>query len=515
MSMWMIHDALSSVIVRHNLNNLSRKTCIQGVSIYMDEENSSDRFVYVKDISHGESFQLPANNVFMVLVGDNITAGKNAACQYIILPADYGFEHAFHDVNRAINKYMEWFDALQAELDGDANLTHFCDLGYSLLRNPVAVYDRNHILLAVAGNLDMSYLENKRGPYMALSSKLIMKLKNEPEYLKTIGVAGAGFQTSRHVPVANLFVNFTNSNVFEGRVCVPMDNDTVRESDYQIAEILAHYIRHALKRRNISSNSRRQTFRHFLIDIISGAYISEERLLYNLNQWHWQNEDRYICAYIDMDENDFYTVSANYMLNQLENAFKDSCSFFYEKGLICIIHLISAEELEDTIDKVTAFSMEMQHHIGISGTYNVILSSRLYYRQALTALSMGLQYHPANWYYFFHDYAELHFFLNGVSLFPPYVYCDDDILKLAAYKNTKVDYYTTLRVYLENNMNLLYTADKLFIHRTTLFRRIKQIEEMISADLNDTDTRIRLLISFKLIDMGEMHCPDQMAQPAR
>ena len=515
LSMWMIYDALFSGIVRSNLNNLSRKTCIQGVSIYTDEENLSDRYVYIKDVTCDEVFEMPIGNVNMVYVGDNVTVNGNSACQYIILPADYGFENAFRDVRNVIDKYLEWYEALQAELDGDADLTRFCELGCSMLQNPVAVYDKNYILLAVAGELDTSYLENNRGPYKAMSSKLIMKLKNEPEYLKVIGMSGAGIERSRHVPVTTLFVNFINRNVFEGRICVPMDTRTVRESDYQVIEILAHYIRNALKRQNISSDSRRPTFRHFLIDILNGADISEERLEYYLNQWHWQNEDRYICVYIDMDENDVYTSSANYMLNQLENTLKDSCSFFYEKGLVCIIHLISDKELEEVIDQVISFSFEMQHHIGISDIYSGILSSRLNYLQASIALSMGLQYHPANWYYYFHEYAELHFFLNGISILPPYIYCDSDIRKLAVYRNSKVDYYTTLKVYLENNMNLLHTAEKLFIHRTTLFYRLKHIEEMISADLNDSEARIRLLISFKLMEMGETYCPDQMELPQK
>jgi hypothetical protein len=505
LSMWMVYDALSSSVVHHNLNNLSRKTCIQGVSIYSDEESLSERHVYIKDISNGEAFEIPVCNAYVVLVGENVTACENSTCQYVVLPAEYGFERAFHDVRKAIDKYLEWFDALQNELDGDADLTHFCELGCLMLQNPVAVYDKNYILLAVAGDLNMSYLENDRGPYKVMSSKLLMKLKNEPEYIKAIGTSGAGIQKSRHVPITNLFVNFINSNVFEGRVCVPMDTRSVRESDYQVIEILAHFIRSALKKQNLNSDSRRSSFRHFLVDIMDGAGISEERLEYFLTQWHWQNEDRYLCIYIEMDENDVYTSSSNYMLNKLENILRDSCSFFYDKGLVSIIHLISDEEQEEIIEKVTEFSMETQHHLGVSDMFKGILRLKLAYLEATIALSMGLQYSPAEWHYYFRDYAELHFFLHGVSLLLPFVYCDSDIRKLAAYKNTKVDYYSTLKVYLENNMNLLHTAEKLYIHRTTLFHRLKHIEEMISADLSDSETRVRLLTSFKLMEMGEIY----------
>ncbi len=235
------------------------------------------------DASQDEPFQLPAENLFFVLIGDNLANEANSAVQYVIFPADYCVEHAFHEICRIFEKYQEWLDALQREIDGDADITHICELGHSLLHNPVAVYDKNYTLLAYAGELDTSYLEERRGPYTAMSSKLVMKLKNEPEYIKTIGVAGAGYEVSRHVPRATLYVNFSNKNVFDGRVCVPEDNRPVREGDYQIAEILTH-LSSGRQRRSMYSDSRRFAFRQFLSDIINGSAISEVQLKYYLPQ---------------------------------------------------------------------------------------------------------------------------------------------------------------------------------------------------------------------------------------
>ena len=66
-----------------------------------------------------------------------------------------------------------------------------------------------------------------------------------------------------------------------------------------------------------------------------------------------------------------------------------------------------------------------------------------------------------------------------------------------------VDYYTTLKVYLENNMNLLHSAEKLYIHRTTLFYRINRVKEKLGLDLNDEETRRSLLMSFYIMDVAE------------
>ena len=102
------------------------------------------------------------------------------------------------------------------------------------------------------------------------------------------------------------------------------------------------------------------------------------------------------------------------------------------------------------------------------------------------------------------------FFKYGTSVFPAIVYAEEDVRKLAEYKDSKVDYYTTLKVYIENNMNLLHTAEKLFIHRTTLFHRLKHIEKIISADLTDSESRFRLLLSFKLMEVDSENYPEKI-----
>ena len=286
-SMWMIYDELSSCIAQHNMNDLSKKTSIQSVSLYKNASNLSERYIYIADASRDEPFELPAENLFFVLIGCNLTIPVNSAAQYFSFPSDYSVERAFHDICRVLEKYQDWFDALQKEIDGEADITHICELGHSLLQNPVAVYDKNYILLACAGELDMSYLEEKRGPYTAMSSKLVMKLKNEPEYIKTIGVAGAGYQASRHAKRATLYVNFGNGDVFDGRVFVPEDNRPVRKGDYQIAELLTHFIRLAVNRRNTYADSRRVVFRQLLKDIVNGERVSDKRLEHYMDIWHW------------------------------------------------------------------------------------------------------------------------------------------------------------------------------------------------------------------------------------
>ena len=56
----------------------------------------------------------------------------------------------------------------------------------------------------------------------------------------------------------------------------------------------------------------------------------------------------------------------------------------------------------------------------------------------------------------------------------------------------------TLRVYMQQSMNQIHTANALFIHRNTLKYRLARIEELTDIDLSDADEKLYLSLSLRL-----------------
>ena len=46
------------------------------------------------------------------------------------------------------------------------------------------------------------------------------------------------------------------------------------------------------------------------------------------------------------------------------------------------------------------------------------------------------------------------------------------------------------------------TAEALIIHRTTLTYRLGKLEELWNLNLDDSDTRLYLLLSFRMLEAG-------------
>lgn len=60
------------------------------------------------------------------------------------------------------------------------------------------------------------------------------------------------------------------------------------------------------------------------------------------------------------------------------------------------------------------------------------------------------------------------------------------------------DLLSTLRVYLQQGMNQIHTANALFIHRNTLKYRLARISELTDIDLSDADEKLYLSLSLRL-----------------
>lgn len=59
----------------------------------------------------------------------------------------------------------------------------------------------------------------------------------------------------------------------------------------------------------------------------------------------------------------------------------------------------------------------------------------------------------------------------------------------------------TLRCYFDTNINIMETADKLFLHINTLRYRLKRIEELTKTSLNNLEDRTNLFVALKIYDV--------------
>lgn len=73
------------------------------------------------------------------------------------------------------------------------------------------------------------------------------------------------------------------------------------------------------------------------------------------------------------------------------------------------------------------------------------------------------------------------------------------LVQMIAYDERKqTAYVKTLDVFLKNEMNYTQTAEELFIHRSSLLKRLDRIRHFIGDDLEDPDKRLYYRICLAL-----------------
>jgi sugar diacid utilization regulator len=106
-----------------------------------------------------------------------------------------------------------------------------------------------------------------------------------------------------------------------------------------------------------------------------------------------------------------------------------------------------------------------------------------------------------SWYYCFDDYALSCWLKYGVLGFSPEQICSKILLGLIAYdRKNNTEYYKTLRTFYNNKFSYTHAAGNLYIHRTTLIKRIERIVELTGLDLDDSDVNLYLELSFRYLD---------------
>ena len=141
---------------------------------------------------------------------------------------------------------------------------------------------------------------------------------------------------------------------------------------------------------------------------------------------------------------------------------------------------------------------------GLSDRIGDLMQARLYYLQANSALENGSLLGLADRLHQFQDFALQDMVVSALGDIPLELWCPEGLRRLMEHDRTSsTSYIQTLRVYLACNMGATQAAAKLYVHRSTLLERLTRIKRELGLDLDDPDTRLRLELLLKAMEVRE------------
>ena len=224
----------------------------------------------------------------------------------------------------------------------------------------------------------------------------------------------------------------------------------------------------------------------------------------------WGATDNLLVVIFALEENAPWNSAAIYLGRQLERTLSGTIALAKPQEITWIVNLslmqrsdISKREAITHVHRtISDLCRDYACKAGESHIFDTVANIYAYCEEAHMALKLGNAIDPSLWHYRFADYCLAHLLRYGTGTLEKHQLCHPALLKLIRYdEQNGTEYAPTLASFLCNNQSPTPTAKALFIHRTSLIRRIERINKITALHLDDPDEVLHLLLSARLLNL--------------
>ena len=480
---------------------------LQGVGLYHSQSSLSPEICYAVDAdSISDSFSCPFG-ITLAVMGN--TAGllpDTADADILILDrgdAQCTFSDMFNALNSVFLKYQAIDTRLSSAVMKNAPLQEILKIGEALFGNPLILFDKNYCILGEADSRleKLELVCDKWSDSKMLSIDTVNAIKTSPEYRRASESSDICFVSEEYFAYNTLFAPVEGSGS-PLTLAVMETNCPLTRVHRQLALYFSGILRLALGRNHLSSGHSLR-FEDFLKELLYDTQIEQAVIDRYLLAMNWKNGDNYLLVTFQTNRFDKINSIYNNICGNIEKQKPESFAFYFEDNLLTVINLDQARLTKtDAVHMLSIFLREGLFHAGISYIFFDFSTFSSYYKQALGALEMGEKYSPHEWCYDFEDYV-LHYFMHyGTSRIDGRHLCHPGVVQLYIYDSkNNTNLLETLRAYLDCGGNAVLTAQKLYIHRNTLYQRLKKINGIIHTNLDNANVRLFIMMSYTFVDL--------------
>lgn len=441
-------------------------------------------------------------------------------CDYAIFKNVRNFFDLAEMVYEAINDLQNWDCKLKDALTSRIPLDEFGAIAKDIIKEPLYVLNHNFSFLSLTGKKSYAFISDdeinenadnaiyKSNFGKVLSIKAVRRLLIDKEYASSQKYTDIYTYEDPNKEL-NLCQNIISDGRYIARLMSPVTiyNGIPDEGQMQLFRHYFHYLSHVYLRYSEDPLIKRKSDKlHTLIyDMITTPNmvdITDASLI--LQNYGWSLNDTYSIINFAFYKNTKWDELTEYISGKFEETWSNSCAIVAGDDIILILNHSISKNLDDEHKFFHVLAYIVRDFVckaGVSDSFEGLNKISSYLLQARKALEIGQKCSANKWYFKFSDYALDYMYDRIISEFSYDQLISEAIRKLIEYDlKNNTEYLKTLEVYLQNNCNSTHTAEELYIHRTTLIRRIERIEEITKINFNDSETRIYLILSFWILE---------------
>ena len=417
-------------------------------------------------------------------------------------------------VEEILDALLEIFDRcrdMEARMDGlaygNGDLRLLCELGASMLENPVCLHDDWFVMLARSAELP----EVMPPDYVMSSSKefipriIVEDFKNDGDYLETYEHRTAQLWDSGPDAPKCLYVNLWEGSVYRGRMLVVEYHRGFRGLDYALAELVAQRALRLMRRAEPGQDRDYRGMDDIVYDLLNGALpdAGEERRL--LDMLGWRREDALLCVRLESQQQGGGAVLEHALHSDLFQAFPKGYILFAGHRQCVLLNMAQEPvSLPMLRHRLAPLCRDYCLYAGVSSQVAGLRELNVAYIQAKVALEKAFQLRSERWVIPFSDCAMEYFMTRVQGPMSLRHLVAPELLRLRELDRERdTRYYETLRAYLLNERDVPRTSEALIIHRTTLLYRLRKLREAVPMDMDDPEKRLHLLLSLWILEREE------------
>ena len=330
---------------------------------------------------------------------------------------------------------------------------------------------------------------------------IMTMLRADKGYQKIAEGEGVQLMDDTVLPFRTLNKNIYMDGTFAYRLGVTECIRPFRRSDEMLLQILAEHIVRATGRISGTAEVWHMPLTGILTDIIRRDIINKAALDMELRSLGWNHSDRFCVLCMRSGQSARADNTEQYYCMEMMKEFPACFAFPAEQNIVVIFNeSVFSGTLLDFFRELAIFIRENNFRVGTSNPFQDLYRLRKYYRQAEIVLDIGTQENPSEWRHSFGDYVLNYIYSMATSEFEKEELYSPVYRRLRQYdEENKTEFLQTLKCYLDNQMNVVRTAQELYIHRSTMIYRLKRICEIGQTSLKDQEELLHLNLTFHLL----------------
>ncbi|MGN0266078.1 MAG: PucR family transcriptional regulator [Lachnospiraceae bacterium] len=413
-------------------------------------------------------------------------------------------ERFFYEVQKAAGKLLELDSRVQEILLADNPFADLANSASAVFGNHVFIHDSGYILLAASGDPpgDEQWEYNEFQKCYVLSEDIISEFKCNQDYLDTMDTHEAAVFPADTFGYRILYRNLWENEQYKGRICVCELKRLLHPGDFWLIEWMTNVVK-LIRKHPISTEGQRfHPVISMLEYLLNEGTVSRKQMDQILVNTGWTSRDRYYLVSLFPEQPDDLIRSENYQRQRLAELSSQFCILTHNgRFLLLINETVNELSISDFRYHFASSLRDQLMKVGISCVGQDLMQIRQLYRQACIAYQFGSYQDSTFWVYNFDDYRMEYMISQAKGEFDAELICRPELFWLQEYdKDHTSELLNTLRVFLKWERSIARACEELSIHRTTLLYRMQRIDQLTHLNLDDEETRLELILSYKFLE---------------